>query len=699
MNDGLSRRELLESLKESKLLSAEDLERARSLDPAADGTGLAQALVEAGILTPFQRDELLSSRPEKLRVGNYDVLDKLGTGGTGTVFKARHRRMKRVVALKVLARTLCKDRTFVQRFQREVETIAQLSHPNIVMAYDADEADVGHFLVMEFVPGQDLATMVQDHGPMHVAEAVDCILQAARGLGYVHARGMIHRDIKPANLLRDATGTVKVTDLGLARFSSGGGGALNTNALTQAGGVLGSVDYMPPEQALDSTSIDHRADIYSLGATLYYLLTGRPPYPGQTMMETLLKHRDAPIPVVSANRKDVPVELDDLVRRMLAKSAVDRPQSMTEVVRTLESLQRAFRDEAALRDEAPALIPELEEPGPEVIETPEVPSDPDAVTMGPPPSENTVPIPRAVSDHTMDLTSLCASANAGLYVLVVEPSRTQASIIRKYLLSQEIRQVATVGSAKDALGVLLTDRPDAIIATMFLADMTGVELFHQLRILYPDSVPAFVLIRSESEDREVGALSRCDQAAELKKPFTPQQLVETLSMVTGQQLAVIPTSPEQLGLSLVRPIVLGPLPAAPEPEPEPLPPPRPLDHLRVLIVDDSKAARLQIRNVLAGIGVTQFAEAKDGAEAVALLARDAFGLVVTDYNMPLMDGRNLIAYLKQSPETAALPILMVTTETDPEKLEAVRALGVQVICDKQLPPEVVRNILEQLPHE
>src|ERR1043165_9860043 len=305
VNETLSRQELLEFVKGQKLLSAEELIRAHATLPGSDGVSFAKALVDARLLTAFQVEALSARAPETLQVGNYDLLDKLGAGGMGTVFKARHRRMKRVVALKVLSSSLCKDATFVQRFQREVETIAQLSHPNIVMAYDADEASVGHFLVMEFVNGRDLASVIEQSGPMSLHDAVDCLLQAARGLAYVHGQGMIHRDITPANLLRDQAGTVKVTDLGLARFSSTGGGASAQSALTQAGGVLGTVDYMSPEQAVDSTTIDHRADIYSLGATLYFLLLGKPPYQGQTMMATLFKHREAPIPSLAETRHDV----------------------------------------------------------------------------------------------------------------------------------------------------------------------------------------------------------------------------------------------------------------------------------------------------------------------------------------------------------------------------------------------------------
>jgi serine/threonine protein kinase len=551
VNEGLGRQELLEILKESKLLSAEELKRAETIDAQADGQSLARSLVAAGLVTAFQMETLQNRRPERLKIGNYDILDKLGTGGTGTVFKARHRRMKRVVALKLLSRSLCKDKTFVLRFQREVETMAQLSHPNIVMATDADEAKVGHFLVMEFVNGADLATVVQKQGPMSVAEAVDCILQAARGLAYVHAQGMIHRDIKPANLLRDSSGMVKVTDLGLARLSSTSGNALVSNALTQAGGVLGTVDYMPPEQALDSTNLDHRSDIYSLGATLYFLLIGQPVYPGQTMMDTLLKHRDAPIPALTAVRDDVPAALEDLFRHMLAKSVKDRVQSMAEVVQTLEVVQ------ATLGGTTSVASATMVTPAPVVAPV---------APVGRPPQ--TIPAPaRAVSDRTMDLPSFNGTLNASLIVLLVEPSRTQASIIRKYLQSQSIQKIVVARSGQEALAAVRADCPSAIISAMYLPDMTGTQLAQQIRA-ETEAAPGFVLLSSESESPEAASLSQCTQAIVLQKPFTPEKLIEALSVVSGQTLAVTPASPEDLGVSLVRPVVLGPLPNAAKPQPK-----------------------------------------------------------------------------------------------------------------------------------
>src|SRR5262249_44978451 len=194
-----------------------------------------------------------------------------GRAGRPPVSKPRHKRMRRIVAIKVLSREVAQDERFIKRFQREVEAVARLSHPNIVMAHDADEADVGHFLVMEFVNGRDLATEVEERGPLPVHEALDCLLQAARALDYAHGQGVIHRDIKPPNLMRDAHGVVKVADLGLARFRDPPGRTVAArSALTQAGSIMGTVDYMSPEQAIGSTDIDHRTDVYSLGGTLHY---------------------------------------------------------------------------------------------------------------------------------------------------------------------------------------------------------------------------------------------------------------------------------------------------------------------------------------------------------------------------------------------------------------------------------------------
>ena len=329
--------QLVENAAASGLLADDEL---ASLVAGANGDSgeLLRLFSVKGLLTQFQLTALNEERGSSLRIGNYDILDRLGAGGMGTVFKARHRRMKRVVALKVLAANLSENPLFVKRFQREVETIAALGHPNVVMAYDADEADVGHFLVMELVNGHDLAACVEREGPFSLPRAVDCILQAARGLAYAHSQGIVHRDVKPHNLLLDESGVIKVTDLGLARLNHGAEGAAAGADVTMAGGVIGTVDYMPPEQAVDSTTIDHRADIYSLGCTLHYLLTGRPPYAGATIMAILLKHRDGEIPQLSAARPDLPPQLDDLFRRMLSKSPEQRVQNMSDVVAELEAI-------------------------------------------------------------------------------------------------------------------------------------------------------------------------------------------------------------------------------------------------------------------------------------------------------------------------------------------------------------------------
>jgi serine/threonine protein kinase len=289
LNRSLSPNELRKRLAASGLSSAGEASRVIDESPDADALDVHRRLLERGVLTGYQLDAIAQERLGDLLIGNYEILDRLGAGGMGTVYKARHRRMKRIVALKTLTGEAARSPRFAERFQREVETVARLSHPNIVMAYDADESGGVPFLVMEFVDGRDLSHEVQQFGPLSTAAAVDRVLQAARGLAYAHAQGIVHRDIKPGNLLRDVSGVVKVADLGLARLT--GASDSGERALTMAGAVIGTMDYMAPEQALDAASTDHRADVYSLGCTLYFLLTGEPVYRAVSIMgRTLLRN-------------------------------------------------------------------------------------------------------------------------------------------------------------------------------------------------------------------------------------------------------------------------------------------------------------------------------------------------------------------------------------------------------------------------
>jgi serine/threonine protein kinase len=329
----------VENLRASGLLSAEDFHNLTdALDVrAVTGEQVERHLVAAGWLTEFQAEAVRERRFGGLTLGPYVILEKLGAGGMGVVYKARHRHMKRLVAVKLLPRGIERSERFVRRFQREVEAVARLCHVNVVMAFDAGEADAGHFLVLEYVDGCDLAGEVRQRGPLPVRDAVACTVQAARALEHAHRQGVVHRDVKPANLLRDAAGTVKVADFGLARLH-GPDEAEDARGPLGASGILGTVDYMAPEQAVTAHQIDHRADIYGLGCTLYYLLVGRPPYEGGRALDVLRRHRDAPVPSPADSRPDVPAALDTLVRHMTAKDPNHRPQVMGEVIEILEAL-------------------------------------------------------------------------------------------------------------------------------------------------------------------------------------------------------------------------------------------------------------------------------------------------------------------------------------------------------------------------
>jgi serine/threonine-protein kinase len=300
-----------------------------------DAEELARELIRQKKLTRFQAEEVYKGKGKSLVLGNYVLMEKIGAGGMGQVFKARHRRMDRLVAVKLLPAAVMKDRAAVARFEREVKAAAKISHPNIVAAHDADCADGVHFLVMELVDGSDLSALVKRSGPFPVDKAVNYILQAAKGLEAAHTEGVVHRDIKPANLLLDKKGVVKILDMGLARLNTDGDGSPQAE-LTNTGTLMGTIDYMAPEQALDTKSADARADIYALGCSLFYLLTGKAVYEGDTLMKKVLAHRGHPIPRLRSACPEAPEELEAVFTKMVAKKIVDRYQTITDVIADLE---------------------------------------------------------------------------------------------------------------------------------------------------------------------------------------------------------------------------------------------------------------------------------------------------------------------------------------------------------------------------
>ncbi len=297
-----------------------------------DGDHFAELLRQQGKLSDYQCKVLLQGKPNALVFDQYVFVDQLGKGGMGAVFKARHKATGRLAAIKVMNAEANKDEKSVKRFQREVEAAGKLEHPNIVHAIDSGEHNGQHYLVMDFVEGADLASIVRDKGALPVKRAVNCVLQAAKGLQFAHEQGVIHRDIKPANLLLDKQGVVRLLDMGLVRFEGVNDGLTGTQQ------VMGTVDYMAPEQVTNTKLADARCDIYSLGVTLWILLTGKKLYETKNMVDRVMMHREAPIPSLAEHCPDAPASLDEVLHKMLAKKPDDRFQTMAEVVVALQSV-------------------------------------------------------------------------------------------------------------------------------------------------------------------------------------------------------------------------------------------------------------------------------------------------------------------------------------------------------------------------
>ena len=321
---------LLEIVRKSGLIKKLILDtHLQTTAPSANPERSMAALIEAGLLTPFQSRFLLQGKHKGLVLGPYKVLRPIAKGGMGLVYLAEHLELRRRVAIKVCI-TERIDKGVVERFQREARALAAVDHPNIVRVHDSGRDGNTHYLIMEYVEGKSLEHVLRVNGRIPMRQAVGYALQAARGLEHAHERGLIHRDIKPANLILDKEGTIKILDMGLARFFCD----VEDDLTARLGNnVMGSPDYISPEQAVNQ--LDIRSDIYSLGATLHALISGEPPFPGKSAEQKLLAHQVRNATPLNKSDPNVPQGLASAVLRMLAKKPSDRFQTPREVIKAL----------------------------------------------------------------------------------------------------------------------------------------------------------------------------------------------------------------------------------------------------------------------------------------------------------------------------------------------------------------------------
>ena len=357
--------------------------RARVLagDYPNDSRQLAQRLVRDGLLTEYQTRRFLNGKSHGLLVGKYVILDRLGSGSMGRVYKAHHQLMGRVVALKIIAPEIVTNERVVARFQREMRLVGRLDHPNVVRAYDADQSNGILYIVMEYVTGQSLGQRLKE-GPLAPVDAVTYAAQAALGLAHAHEQGIVHRDVKPSNLLLNDERQVKVLDLGLGVLMDG-----DTHATfaTADGIAVGTVDYMSPEQAC-GRDVDGRSDLFSLGCSLYHLITGRQAFPGDTPIERLgrrINNRHVPITDL---RPELPMSLVTVLDRLLANKPQDRYQTAGEAAEALQSLIRPKKSANPANLPAPPKKPPVEPSGqesPRGSDMPVPPPPPVVVTVRP----------------------------------------------------------------------------------------------------------------------------------------------------------------------------------------------------------------------------------------------------------------------------------------------------------------------------
>jgi serine/threonine-protein kinase len=349
--------DLLPVMRSSGILSERQLAEIKSKilqgDYPMDSTELADRLVGDGVLTAFQAKRFLSNRPHGLIVGRYMILDRIGSGSMGRVYKAHHMMMDRIVALKIIAPEIASNERVVARFQREMKLVGRLDHPNVVRAFDADQINRVLYIVMEYVPGQSLGERLKK-GPMPIAEMVDYAAQACFGLGHAHGQGIVHRDIKPSNILLTEDRKVKILDLGLGVLME----ADSASTFATADGIaVGTVDYMSPEQAC-GREVDGRSDLYGLACAMFHLMTGKLPFPGDSPIERLGKRISGRHVPITDYLPNAPANLVRVMDRMMAHKPHERFATAIEAAEALQSLIRPKVRSAAPKEAAP-----LEAPG------------------------------------------------------------------------------------------------------------------------------------------------------------------------------------------------------------------------------------------------------------------------------------------------------------------------------------------------
>ena len=617
-----------------------------------DRDALGDFLEQIGLITAFQAGELRNKRIADLAMANYLILDRLGEGGMGTVFRARHKRMRRIVALKVLNPEIQENPDHLQRFQREIETLARLNHPGVIQAYDADFGPSGFFLVLELVEGNDLDGIVRKNGPLPVSEAIDAMIQSAKALQYVHDQGMVHRDIKPQNLMRNRQGDIKVADLGLVRLAEAeSADDHNKQGLTQQFTIAGTLEFMAPEQAENTSGVDNRADIYSLGCSLYYILAGKNVYTGKSVMDKLMAHMTHPIPSIRELRTDVSEKLDNVFMKMVAKTVDQRYQTMNEVIADLENIKMMEK----VSNVAPTNIvitPQAAQTetdtGTAFFETPIAKRPPSELegTLIFNPGQKTS-IQNNLNNAATAFIERPSQSGAELSqidsakVLLVEPSKLQGMMIGNQLKSLGIADVKFAVSGADAFEQFSKGGYKAIVCSQNLPDCSGIELAQKIKAAPSGKGISFILITSNI-DNEMESLAAKVDFKILRKPFTPEQLQSTLPVnapsVSQPTTVFQPTTKT------------------------------------VLLVDDSSFARKRMLGILKTLGFDDVVEAVDGAKGLAMAQSRPFLFIVSDFHMPILDGKGFVESLSQDPKLKNIPVLLITSEPDSFLLDPIRNL-------------------------